>query len=76
MNNVTLDPSTVVKQRQGKRPWRWLKVSGLGLLAIIIFLPIVGMIYQAAGAANDARRYPPPGQLIDIGGYRLPIYAP
>jgi hypothetical protein len=29
--------------------------------------------YQVAGEAADRRRYPPPGRLVDVGGYRLHI---
>ncbi|HET9221612.1 MAG TPA: alpha/beta hydrolase, partial [Roseiflexaceae bacterium] len=29
--------------------------------------------YEAIAAGGDARRYPPPGQLVDVGGYRLHI---
>lgn len=30
-----------------------------------------GLAYQALATARDARKYPPPGELIDIGGFRL-----
>ena len=42
----------------------------LGLLAVAV---LAGMVYQAAGTARDARRFPPPGRMIDVGGYRLHI---
>jgi hypothetical protein len=29
--------------------------------------------YQAVGEARDRRRTPPPGRLVDVGGYRLHI---
>jgi pimeloyl-ACP methyl ester carboxylesterase len=29
------------------------------------------MVYQAIGSAGDARRYPPSGQLVSVGDYRL-----
>jgi pimeloyl-ACP methyl ester carboxylesterase len=34
---------------------------------------LAGASYEAIAAAGDARRYPAPGQLIDVGGYRLHI---
>lgn len=43
----------------------------LGGLALALFLPVLGAAFQAAAAAADARRFPPPGQLIDVGGYHL-----
>jgi pimeloyl-ACP methyl ester carboxylesterase len=34
---------------------------------------LAGAIYEAVAEAADARDYPPPGQLVDVGGYRLHI---
>lgn len=34
---------------------------------------LVGYIYEPRAEAADARTYPPPGQLVDIGGYHLHI---
>jgi pimeloyl-ACP methyl ester carboxylesterase len=49
---------------------------GLAIAAIVIALVLVaGVLYQALGAAADLRRYPPPGRLIDIGGYRLHLLS-
>lgn len=42
---------------------------GLGALASL------GVIYQALADARDRRRYPPPGQRVDIGGRRLHLYC-
>jgi pimeloyl-ACP methyl ester carboxylesterase len=45
-------------------------VAVLGLIAV---LALAGASYEGIAAAGDARRYPPPGQLVDVGGYRLHI---
>jgi pimeloyl-ACP methyl ester carboxylesterase len=45
----------------------------IGLLAFAALLVIAGAWYQHAGAIHDARRFPPPGRLIDIGGTLLHI---
>lgn len=47
----------------------------IGVVAVLIGLVAFGAIYQAIATANDQRRYPPPGQLIDIGGYKLHLYC-
>jgi pimeloyl-ACP methyl ester carboxylesterase len=37
-----------------------------------IGIPVVsGIIYQAVATAKDNRKYPPPGQTVDAGGFRL-----
>lgn len=48
---------------------RWLGI-GLGTL---LGLLLVGYIYEPIAEAADAKAYPPPGQLVDVGGYRLHI---
>jgi hypothetical protein len=40
-----------------------------------MFLVLAGLIFQAIGSARDARRFPPPGQLVNVGGHRLHIYC-
>jgi pimeloyl-ACP methyl ester carboxylesterase len=36
---------------------------------------IAGMGYQFAGMLIDRSHYPPPGQMIDVGGHRLHLYC-
>jgi pimeloyl-ACP methyl ester carboxylesterase len=46
----------------------------LGRVALsIIGLALVGAIYESLAEAADAKAYPPPGQLVDVGGHRLHI---
>ena len=40
----------------------------VGLIAVLIFS---GVIYQAVGTVRDTQRFPPPGRLVDVGGFRL-----
>ena len=41
-------------------------VAGLTLLGAVL-----GVVYQALGTRRDARVYPPPGRLVDLGSHRL-----
>src|SRR6266487_2016894 len=59
--------------RVGKRVLRWAGRGLAALFVLIAILALAGASYEAIAAAGDARRYPPPSQLIDIGGYRLHI---
>jgi pimeloyl-ACP methyl ester carboxylesterase len=43
------------------------------IAAIVLILPLIGLIYQAIATRLDERKYPPPGRLVDVGGYRLHI---
>lgn len=53
---------------------RWLRLLRYTLLAeflALVVLCIVGYVYEHRAEARDAKLHPPPGRLIDIGGYRL-----
>ncbi len=47
----------------------------IGLGAFLVILLAAGTIYQAAASASDLKRYPPPGELYVVGGYRLHLYC-
>jgi pimeloyl-ACP methyl ester carboxylesterase len=53
----------------------WLLRGCLTLLALPFFLAIIGATYQAIASEVDQRKYPPPGQLVDIGGYQMHLYC-
>jgi pimeloyl-ACP methyl ester carboxylesterase len=38
-------------------------------------LALIGYIYEPMAEAADTKEYPPPGQLVDVGGYRLHIHC-
>jgi len=59
---------------QRRRQSRWLVWSGR-LLLILIALVLLGAISQALATWRDARAFPPPGQLVDVGGYKLHLYC-
>lgn len=46
----------------------------LGRITVsIIGLSLLGYIVEPIAEAADAKAYPPPGQMVDVGGYRLHI---
>jgi pimeloyl-ACP methyl ester carboxylesterase len=56
-----------VHRQLPSRGGRWLLYPVIAVLA----LAAVGGGYETLGAAADAKAYPMPGQLIDVGGHRL-----
>ncbi len=48
---------------------RWLSLA----LALIAGLALAGASYEAIAARGDAQTFPPPGRLVDVGGYSLHI---
>jgi pimeloyl-ACP methyl ester carboxylesterase len=60
-------------RRVGRRVLRGIGRALVAVAGLIAVLALVGASYEAIAAAGDARRYLAPGQLVDIGGYRLHI---
>jgi pimeloyl-ACP methyl ester carboxylesterase len=52
-----------------RRLLRVLVICSLTLVGLLL----LGLSYQAIASTLDASHYPPPGKLVDIGGYRLHI---
>ena len=62
----------VMVQRRGNRgAARWARVGVVSLLGATVLLLALGVVYQVVAAGIDGRRYPPPGEMVDVGGYRL-----
>ena len=60
-------------QRPRNRFLVWIGRSLLGLLVALIALAVIGAVYQVIATVRDARAFPPPGQLVDVGGYNMHI---
>jgi pimeloyl-ACP methyl ester carboxylesterase len=71
MNDQNQKGKVPTSQRRGKGCLLWLGAS----LAALLVLMLVGYIYEPIAEAADAKAYPPPGQLVDVGGYRLHIHC-
>jgi pimeloyl-ACP methyl ester carboxylesterase len=56
-------------KRWGKGCLQWLAASLVSLMVLML----VGYIYEPIAEAADAKAYPPPGQMVDVGGYSLHI---
>lgn len=54
--------------RSRTRP-RW----PLRIVLSMLVLAGIGAVYQLIATERDRRAYPPPGRLIDVGGYRLHV---
>jgi pimeloyl-ACP methyl ester carboxylesterase len=58
-----------------QRLFRLLKRALLWTGIFILVLASSGMIYQTAAAEADRRNFPPPGNLIDVGGFKMHIHC-
>jgi pimeloyl-ACP methyl ester carboxylesterase len=71
MNDQNQIGTARTSKRRGRGCLLWLGAS----LATLLGLALVGYIYEPMAEAADAKAYPPPGQLVDVGGYRLHIHC-
>src|SRR5688572_19027988 len=69
MNAQNQSEKAPTSERSGRGCLWWFGAS----LAALLGLMLVGYIYEHIAEAADAKAYPPPGQLVDGGGYRLHI---
>ncbi|MFD0678984.1 MULTISPECIES: alpha/beta fold hydrolase [unclassified Paenibacillus] len=59
------------EKRKKKSKWRKLKYGSLIALASMTIAIGSGFTYEAIASNQGARDYPPPGKLVDAGGYEL-----
>src|SRR5688572_24745685 len=69
MNDQNQGRKVPTSKHRGRGCLFWLGASLAGILG----LALVGYIYESMAEAADAKAYPPPGELVDVGGYRLHI---
>ena len=51
--------------------FRWLKRIGIGLLVLIVSATLFGAGYEFFARKRAHAAYPPPGQMVDIGGRKM-----
>ena len=54
---------------------RWTLRVLAGLCGLIVIAALTGATYQWLATRKDLAATPPPGQLVDIGGYRLHLWC-
>ena len=60
-----------VRMPRPQRRWRRWKLIVAGIVGVLVLAAIAGALYERHAVRRDARRFPPPGQLVDVGGRRL-----
>lgn len=67
-----------MKALSTKKEKTGMNTSLIWLVRVVVFiigLALVGAVYESLAEAADAKAYPPPGELVDVGGHRLHIYC-
>jgi len=55
--------------------WKWTKRIGLSLVGTLAVIALSGALYQSISEKIDAKKYPPIGKLVDVGGYNIHLYT-
>lgn len=45
------------------------------ILILVTAVLVTGFVCQTIAARRERRRFPPPGQMVDVGGYRLHVHV-
>lgn len=74
---VEAPPRQTERHAEGTQPGRglggWIRRGLLWVIAALLALATTGAVYQAVATKLDQRAYPPPGEMVDVGGHRLHI---
>ena len=55
--------------------WRWTKRIFVVLGALLVIATLSGATYQRLATRKELAATPPPGHLVDLGGYRLHLWC-
>ena len=65
------------RHSEGTQPRRglgaWVRRGLVWMIAGLLALAVIGAVYQAVATEMDQRAYPPPGEMVVVGGHRLHI---
>src|ERR671916_2896628 len=54
---------------------RWTTRIVAGMVGLVLVLLLAGVVFLFVMTRIDARRYPAPGEMVDVGGYSLHLYC-
>jgi pimeloyl-ACP methyl ester carboxylesterase len=76
MTGTGTDRQPDAPPERGGRLWKWTKRVLLGVVGLVVFVLLAGVIYQFVGTKIDAYRwYPPSSEMVDVGGYSMHLYC-
>ena len=63
-------------RERGGQLWRWTRRLLLGLVGLVVFVLLAGVIYQFVATKIDAYRwYPSPSEMVDVGGSSMHLHC-
>jgi len=65
----------MIAQTSSQKILNFLNRFTFRAVVIVLLLAIAGTVYQTAATESDKRKFPAPGNLIDVGGFKMHIYC-
>ena len=76
MTQTGTDRQPDAPREGGGRLWKWTRRVLLGVVGLIVFVLIAGVIYQFVATRIDAYRwYPPPSEMVEVGGSSMHLHC-
>src|SRR6266498_3748465 len=73
LNGHVHEPRLIFEESGAMRKWA-MRIFG-GLVILILIVVSAGAIYQWLTSRREIAKNPAPGELVDIGGYKLHIWC-
>ncbi|ANY74903.1 alpha/beta hydrolase [Paenibacillus ihbetae] len=61
------------KKKKSASIWRKLAYGFGSIFAVVVMALAAGFVYESIAAKQAAKDYPPPGKMVDVGGYALHV---
>src|SRR5215207_120040 len=76
MSQNETDRQPEAPREGGGRLRTWTKRVLLGIVGLVVFVLLAGVLYQFVATKIDAYRwYPPPSEMVDVGGSSMHLYC-
>ena len=76
MTQTGTDRQPDAPREGGGRLWKWTRRVLLGVVGLIVFVLLAGVIYQFVATKIDAYRwYPPPSEMVEVGGSSMHLHC-
>jgi pimeloyl-ACP methyl ester carboxylesterase len=76
MTETGTDRQPEAPREGGSRLRKWTKRVLLGVVGLVVFVLLAGVIYQFVATKIDAYRwYPPPTEMVEVGGSSMHLYC-
>ena len=67
---------TTAAPRQRSRLWKWTRRVLVGVVGLVVFVLLAGVIYQFVATKIDAYRwYPPSSEMVEVGGSSMHLHC-